>query len=216
MSTEPFVILDIGRTLVNGPARGPAARIAATLGLSGTQKRALRRALMTRPFTSPSDVAEFARRELSLPNAERAIADLWTAQEHETKPVPGALDALMALRGQGARLALISNIWQPYLTSVRRHFGAFFDEHIPPALQLFSFQVGHAKPEREIFERALSAAGIHAAAAVMVGDSYDEDIAPAAALGMATVWVDPDGSGTVRSVAEVDFDMVSGGARTPG
>jgi FMN phosphatase YigB (HAD superfamily) len=72
---------------------------------------------------------------------------------------------------------------------VRRHYGCFFDAHVEPDLQLFSFRFGAAKPAPAIFAEALRRAGVTADRAVMVGDSYDEDIAPAAALGLETVWV---------------------------
>jgi putative hydrolase of the HAD superfamily len=72
---------------------------------------------------------------------------------------------------------------------VRRHFGEIFDEHIPEALQVFSFRSGLAKPDPRLFMRVLEAARVDPAGAVMIGDSYDKDIAPAAELGMGTVRV---------------------------
>jgi HAD superfamily hydrolase (TIGR01509 family) len=190
-----LAIFDIGNTLVRGPGRGPAKRLAEVLGLDAERRRALRDALMTRPFERPEEVAAF----LGRPDAEPAVTELWRAQEHEAEPVEGALGALAALSDDGVRLALVSNIWRPYLTSVRRHFGAFFDAHIPEELQLFSFQVGRAKPDAAMFTRALAVARVSPADAVMVGDTYDEDIAPAAALGMRTIHVGTD----VGSVADV-------------
>lgn len=212
--SRPLVILDIGNTLVRGPDRGPAARLAATLGLEPAARRAVRDALMTRPFERPEEVAAFLRRELGISGAEAAVADLWDAQEREAEPVAGALDALTGLIDGGLRLALISNIWRPYLTSARGHLGAFFDAHVPAPLQLFSFQLGVAKPDPALFRLALERAGVRAEDAVMVGDTYDEDIAPAAALGMRAIHVGE----AVRSIADVDVGLVTEGplARTRG
>jgi HAD superfamily hydrolase (TIGR01662 family) len=226
MSAGPLAVFDIGGTLVDGPDRGPARRLATLLGLEREQRRALRDALMTRPFESAAEVAGFVRDELGMPGPEAAVGELWEAQEREAEPVAGALEALTSLAEHGVRLALISNIWRPYLVSVRRHYGEFFDRHVPPPLQLYSFQVECAKPSAAIFRQALAAAAVPASEAVMIGDSYAEDIEAAAAVGMATVWVRDDDADaantgrppgavpippprTVRSVAEVDFELVT-------
>ena len=52
-----------------------------------------------------------------------------------------------------------------------------------------SAEIGYAKPDREIFARALKLAGCTARQSVMVGDRLDNDIIPAKAVGMKTVWV---------------------------
>lgn len=179
-----LVVFDIGATLVTGPSRGPASRIAERLGLDTDAKRALSEALMTQPFEAPRDVAS-----LLGGGSEAAVGAIWTAQEHEADPVPGAVEAFAAVAASGARIGLVSNIWAPYLRSVRRHYGALFDEHVAPELQLFSYREGSAKPARTLFDRMVSRAGVAPSEAVMVGDSYGEDIAPALAAGMRAVWV---------------------------
>jgi FMN phosphatase YigB (HAD superfamily) len=146
VTPPPLVVLDIGATLVQGPARGPAGRIAREVGLSPDQKAALHRALI-------------------------------------------ALAAVAGLAHAGYPLALASNIWLPYLTGVRRHFGEFFDRWIPEPRQAYSFRAGHKKPSPALFQAVLRAAGTPAHRAVVVGDSYRNDMAPAAALGARTVWV---------------------------
>lgn len=52
-----------------------------------------------------------------------------------------------------------------------------------------SAEEGVAKPDKRIFELALQRAGCSAAESCMVGDRLDNDIAPAAEMGMCTVWV---------------------------
>lgn len=52
-----------------------------------------------------------------------------------------------------------------------------------------SAEAGFAKPDKRIFELALSQAGCSANEACMVGDRLDNDIVPAAEMGMYTVWV---------------------------
>jgi HAD superfamily hydrolase (TIGR01509 family) len=186
-----LVILDIGATLVTGPDRGPWSRLAAQLALAPTQKLALRNALMTTALDSPEQLSSLLSECMGIDRARalRTARGLWAAQSCEAHALDGAEATLWRLAQAGYRLALLSNIWSPYLASVRTHFGGFFDEHVPPELQLFSFREGLAKPAPELFLRLLDRAGAEASEAVMVGDSYYEDIAPAAKLGIATIWV---------------------------
>lgn len=52
-----------------------------------------------------------------------------------------------------------------------------------------SAEEGIAKPDPEMFLRALRKSGGSAESSVMIGDRLDNDIAPAKALGMKTVWI---------------------------
>jgi HAD superfamily hydrolase (TIGR01509 family) len=55
-----------------------------------------------------------------------------------------------------------------------------------------SIEMGVEKPHAAFFHSMLQEAGCRAEEAVMVGDRIDNDIAPARAVGMRTVWVCPD------------------------
>ena len=52
-----------------------------------------------------------------------------------------------------------------------------------------SEEVGLFKPDPALYLRALGDAGVGPNECVMIGDRLDNDIEPAATLGMATVWV---------------------------
>lgn len=54
---------------------------------------------------------------------------------------------------------------------------------------LSSEEEGLAKPDPELFRRALRRAGCVPEQAAMIGDRLDNDIRPAKALGMRTIWV---------------------------
>ncbi|HEX2302379.1 MAG TPA: HAD-IA family hydrolase [Gaiella sp.] len=97
-----------------------------------------------------------------------------------------ALPALDALRGHGLRIGLVSN-GQRDLDEFARHHGLDVDVCIG------SLSHGHVKPHRSIFEAALTALGVAPPAAAMVGDSYDDDIEGARALGMRAILLDRDG-----------------------
>jgi putative hydrolase of the HAD superfamily len=114
--------------------------------------------------------------------------------------VPGALAQI----GERHRLGLISNFerWLEELLA---------DLEIAPRFDVtvISGVEGVEKPDAGIYELALEKAGVEPARAVHVGDSPTMDVAPAAALGMATVLVDrrdryPDAKGPrVRSLTEL-------------
>jgi len=54
-----------------------------------------------------------------------------------------------------------------------------------------SGRVGITKPDPRLFQHALGWPGLVSTPAWMVGDNYDSDIRPAAALGLSTVWLAP-------------------------
>jgi putative hydrolase of the HAD superfamily len=73
-----------------------------------------------------------------------------------------------------------------------------------------SAELGHAKPDRAIFEQALALAGARADAALHAGDSLEADVEGALAAGLRAVLVArdgpataPDGVPVVRSLAEL-------------
>jgi HAD superfamily hydrolase (TIGR01509 family) len=214
--SEPLVIFDVGSTLVDGPDQGPASRIAALSGMDAASKEALSRALMVTNFGGPTAVSEFLYDQFGLDRARTwaAVNEVWAGQEVEACPIDGAAEVLDALAANGLRLALISNIWPPFLRSVRQHFGSFFDQRIPPELQLFSCLEGLAKPARDLFRRAMRRAEARPEQTVMIGDSYDKDIAPAIALGLRTIWVPRQGSRQAGALRQVSNRLLPAPTKT--
>lgn len=99
-------------------------------------------------------------------------------------PYPDAYSTLAALRNKGYHLGIIAN--QNLGTAERlEHWGLrqFFE------VIAASAEIGYAKPDRMIFEKALEMAMCRAEESVMVGDRLDNDIIPAKVLGMKTVWI---------------------------
>ena len=96
---------------------------------------------------------------------------------------PDAVAVLDTLRGNGIRTAVVSNIaWD--IRPVLEAAGGQPDEYV------LSFEVGAAKPDRRIFDAALSRLGIGADEALMVGDSEENDGA-ASLLGCGFALVPP-------------------------
>lgn len=99
-------------------------------------------------------------------------------------PYSDAHSTLAALVDKGYKLGIIAN--QKLGTAERLGswgLRQYFD------VIAASAEIGYAKPDKEIFEKALELAGCTAEESVMVGDRLDNDIIPAKAIGMKTVWV---------------------------
>ncbi|MBR2621035.1 MAG: HAD family hydrolase [Clostridia bacterium] len=99
-------------------------------------------------------------------------------------PYPDAKSTLAALIQMGYKLGIIAN--QKLGTAERlENWGLrqYFD------VIAASAEIGYAKPDKRIFEKALEMAGCTARESVMVGDRLDNDMIPAKALGMRTVWI---------------------------
>lgn len=98
-----------------------------------------------------------------------------------------ALPALALLREHGLRVGLVSN-GQRDLEEFARHHRLDVDACVGSRAH------GKVKPHRSIFEAALAALDAAAPEAVMVGDSYADDIEGARALGMRAILLDREGA----------------------
>jgi len=94
-----------------------------------------------------------------------------------------ALVVLEELRGAGLRIGLVSNGIRD-LTEFVVHHRLDVDAIVD------SRSHGRVKPHPTIFEAALELLGVRAADAVMVGDSVEEDIEGARALGLRAILID--------------------------
>jgi putative hydrolase of the HAD superfamily len=96
------------------------------------------------------------------------------------------LPALASLREHGLRIGLISN--------GSRDLGEFVAHHgLDADCAIGSRAFGRTKPHPEIFRHALSLLDVRPGEAAMVGDSYEDDIEGARALGMRAFLLDRDG-----------------------
>jgi HAD superfamily hydrolase (TIGR01549 family) len=116
-----------------------------------------------------------------------------------------ARPALVAARGRGARVIVVSN-WDVSLLEVLELVG------LAPLVDavVTSAAVGARKPEPAIFTHALALAGTTAAHARHVGDSLSEDVAGARACGIRPLLLCRDGSDepgveTIAGLAELTW-----------
>jgi len=108
---------------------------------------------------------------------------------------------LRRLRGAGLKLGLVSNTSRD-LGAFVRHFGLDVDAW------LSSGSYGKVKPSPLIFRAALELVACEPADALMVGDSLEDDIAGARAVGMRALLLDregrfPDEAERIESLAEL-------------
>ena len=102
------------------------------------------------------------------------------------RPVDGAHALLTALHSHG-RIAIVTNNLLNEQREKLRHCG--LDGHIDALVA--SEEVGVSKPDPRIFEVALERIGARPEEAVMVGDSWENDILGAQAAGIRAVWFSP-------------------------
>jgi HAD superfamily hydrolase (TIGR01549 family) len=97
-----------------------------------------------------------------------------------------ALPVLAELRGHGLKLGLVSNGSRDLEEFVRHHA-------LEVDCVVGSRAFGRTKPHPEIFRHALALLEVEPQDAAMVGDSYEDDIEGARALGLQTFLLDRDG-----------------------
>jgi putative hydrolase of the HAD superfamily len=108
-----------------------------------------------------------------------------TAYRTAERAVPGAHELLTALKHGGYALFIVSNNIRIEQEGKLARLGLdhFFDALIVSGDHSF------AKPDPRLFAVALQVAGVSAAQATHVGDSYANDIAGAQAAGIRAVWL---------------------------
>lgn len=116
---------------------------------------------------------------------------------------PDVAEVLIELRGRGYRLGIVSN-WDSRLITISMSLGlGSMTDFI-----IASAAAGMEKPDRRIFDLALTRAGTTAGRALHVGDDYEADILGARAAGVDAVLIDRDGDAvrpvqTIRSFSEL-------------
>jgi HAD superfamily hydrolase (TIGR01662 family) len=114
-----------------------------------------------------------------------AITEGWLHSEN-FELYEDVLPVLRHLREQGLKIALVSNTSRD-LDAFVRHHSLDVDAWISSGVH------GKVKPSPTIFKAALELLSVEAADAVMVGDSPDDDVAGAEAIGMQGLLIDREG-----------------------
>lgn len=186
--TSKVVFFDIGSTLIKGPTKSPAKRLAEIMGLSIKDLPLIEDIIFLKRINSPCELYHRLKEEfddhgkIELDSLEM----LWKEQLKEAHEIIGASDLVLALKKAGFRLGVISNIWKPYFLSfvencpkIYSNIDAFF----------LSYEVGAKKPACSMFKAALEFFSANPENCIMIGDSYMDDLYPALSLGMRTIWI---------------------------
>jgi len=114
-----------------------------------------------------------------------SISAFGSAYEGVWELWPNVNHVLKSLREKGYALAIVSDAQAEYAQRDLRQLGILdsFDAIV------FSSEVGWAKPHKAMFLAALEKLGVDASKAVMVGDTFDEDIIGAKKMGIKAVLV---------------------------
>lgn len=128
------------------------------------------------------------------------------------RPIEGALEVLRRVASR-YQVAVLSNTHRTTNKQLRRVVRQLGLTDVP--LRVFSsVSVGARKPSASAFQSVLSASSVAPSEAVMVGDSFDEDITGAAALGVRTIWVSEAGQPeqgadlVVRRLSELTPELI--------
>jgi putative hydrolase of the HAD superfamily len=132
--------------------------------------------------------AEEMRRAIDLPGLDPPTARRAMLGALEFTAYPDVIPALEELRERGLVLVIASN-WDCSLPEWLRPTGIVELVHGV----VTSAEVGAAKPDPRVFERALSLAGVAPGEAVHVGDKVDNDLEGAATAGVRGVLVQRQG-----------------------
>ena len=147
--------------------------------------------------------AEEIMSAIDLPGLDHSTARRAMLGALEFTPFRDALEGLAELRERGHRLVVVSN-WDCSLPDWLAPAGLL--ELVDGVVT--SAEAGAAKPDPAVFRRALELAGVDGSGAVHVGDSLDNDVAGARAVGIRAILIrregdPPPGVETVRALTEV-------------
>lgn len=106
---------------------------------------------------------------------------------HLTQLFPNAIETLEELKKDGYALHIITNGFREvqFIKLEKSGLRPYFD------IILCSEDVGHQKPAKIVFDRALELANTTADKSIMIGDSYHADILGAERAGLKSILFDP-------------------------
>jgi HAD superfamily hydrolase (TIGR01509 family) len=212
MTDKPQVYLfDFWLTLGESLSEDPIATFYRQLGLPGATSDEFMRACLTTNISRPKRFVDSIAGTFGVTATEtvyRQFRELIKSERMRLKLFAETHATLSALRDQGARIGIVSNLWAfPVNAIFARNKLAQYFEHT-----IFSFEVGFKKPDASIFLEACARFGVEPSQCLMIGDSLSSDIAGARAIGMPTVliWRNetlptslPEGTRVIKSLSEL-------------
>lgn len=217
------VLLDLWKTLVTSHCREPVWNLQRALGhrlfADGEGEKFepdddFLRFCLTTPIKDPQLFIDEAARRFGCTATGRALGEFERILKGEAGCVArfeDVNDTLRALRDRGYRLGVVSNLW-PF--PAERIFDVNgLGEFFPRENRIYSFEVGHRKPEPEIFQAAHRRFGVSPEECLMIGDNLEADVVGAHVIGMKTALIDrtaefsasdlPEGSNHLHELTDI-------------
>jgi HAD superfamily hydrolase (TIGR01509 family) len=199
------VLFDVFGTVIDAPADvylAPYSHLIAPLNLTEKERLQAVHLLLTAKHTTLDEAADalesmFPGHVIPTANRQSAFSEL---EEHVRclDLVNGTATLLPQLTDAGIKLALVSNLAEPYARAIRQHR---LDDLVD--VTVYSYGVGFAKPEPEIFEIALERLNVKAEDAVMIGDDSTNDVEGARSVGITAFLVEAGGEDDGASLKRV-------------
>jgi len=129
---------------------------------------------------------------INAPALANEIADTFASEREEAiQPLPGAIDALHHLRGQGIRLALITNgnAKAQWRKIDRFELAPLFDCIVVEG------EFGVGKPDEQVYVYVLEQLSVKPEETWMIGDNLEWDVSAPQKLGIFGIWLDHTGQG---------------------
>ncbi|MFQ3536854.1 MAG: DinB family protein [Aggregatilineales bacterium] len=168
--------------------------------------RAVFERALAEALTMPPDVLRDA--------FERAQAEIFPSLAPFFAPDPAASPLLYRLLERGVACAIVTNPIFSLETVHQRMSWGGLPLDLPYALITSLDEVHFAKPQPHLYEEVLARVGYEADQALMVGDDFQNDIAPTQAIGMHAYWL--NGLQTLATfAAEVENGLLERLARQP-
>jgi len=111
---------------------------------------------------------------------------------------PEVVSTLKIFKELGVPMAIISNTTNPEFIKKKELLQTGLNEYFEFAI--YSSTSPYRKPHPSIFNAAISRLGISAKNILFVGDDLHMDVLGAQSVGMATAWVNRDGSSLVKNI----------------
>jgi len=141
--------------------------------------------VQTKKWGSKYDAYKNLCKNLGIETSDRNIKLIMFIRdraEAKTKLFPHTLSMLKQLKKQGYKIGLISNTSTFSIEPLKKTKLLDYIDY-----PLFSFDVGIIKPNPKIFKILLKKSKCKPEEAIMIGDTFEDDILPAKNIGMNTI-----------------------------
>jgi HAD superfamily hydrolase (TIGR01549 family) len=114
------------------------------------------------------------------------------------KAFPEVMEVMQILKNRGKKIVICSNLAQPYAQPITDIFGEMVDHYV------WSFEVGHVKPEAQIYEKVEELLGMSGKDIHMVGDTFECDFEGPRNRGWTASFLDRKGTSKHYSISRLN------------